>query len=62
MCRCSRIDSGNIDKAGTMYARMDLDLGDTEREVRFLKHAPIWVYDATLEDGEVVEINDWRRA
>jgi len=45
-----------------MYARMDLDLGDTEREVRFLKHAPIWVYDATLEDGEVVEINDWRRA
>lgn len=58
----ARIDSENIDRAGMMYARMDLDLGEEESEVRFLKHAPIWVYDATLDDGTVVEVDGWRRA
>ena len=57
----ARIDSDNIDKAGMMYARSDLDIGEQEKEVRFLKHAPSWVYDAKLEDGTVVEINGWRR-
>jgi len=32
-----------------------------EMEVRFYQHAPIFVYDVTLEDGTVLEINDWRR-
>ena len=58
----ARIDQGHIDRAGMVHARMDMSSGDEEREVRFLKHAPIWVYDATLDDGTVVEINDWRRA
>lgn len=58
----ARINSKNIDRAGMMYARMDLDLGEEEKEVRFLKHAPIWVYDATLDDGTVIRIDGWRRA
>jgi len=55
----ARIDSRNIDKAETVVANMSRD---HECEVRFLKHAPVWVYDATLEDGTVIEINGWRRA
>lgn len=57
----ARMDLGNIDLAGTVHARMDMKTGDEEREVRFLRHAPVWVYDA-LADGTVVEINAWRRA
>lgn len=58
----ARIDSENIDKSGMVYSNLDLSTGETEKEVRFLKHAPVWVYDVELEDGTVVEINDWRRA
>lgn len=73
----ARADLSNIDLAGTVHARMDMTTGEDELEVRFLRHAPVWVYSATLAKnlkrpagrcswpegmGTVVEINDWRRA
>lgn len=73
----ARADLVNIDLAGTVHARMDMSTGDDELEVRFLQHAPVWVYSATLAEGlgrpsgrrswpegkgTVVAINDWRRA
>ena len=57
----ARIDLQNIDKAGTMWANFTFGVGDLgEQEVRFYKGAPIYVYSVELEDGTVVEINDWR--
>ena len=73
----AKIDLDNVDLAGTVHARMDMSLGEDELEVRFLRHAPVWVYDATLAEGlkrpsgrcswpegmgTVVAINGWRRA
>ena len=73
----ARADLKNIDLAGTVHARMDMTTGEDELEVRFLQHAPVWVYRATLAEGlarpsgrcswpegrgTVVEINGWRRA
>jgi hypothetical protein len=73
----AKIDLGNVDLAGTVHARMDMTTGEDELEVRVLRHAPVWVYDATLAEGlarpsgrrswpddmgTFVKINGWRRA
>ena len=56
----ARIDRANIDRFGTITVNSDPSLGDEEKEVRFYSGAPIWVYDVELEDGTVLDINDWR--
>lgn len=55
----ARVDLENVDKEGTILANMT-DTTDSEHEVRFYEGAPVYVYDVTLEDGTVLEINDWR--
>jgi len=56
----ARVDSQQVDQFNTIMANVQPIWGKYEDEVRFFQHAPIYVYDCTLEDGTVVEINDWR--
>jgi len=60
------VDPKSVDYAGTMWARTSPGTGDVEKEIRFIKHAPIYVSDVEFmsgpHKGEVIEINDWRRA
>ena len=55
----ARVDTDYVDKAQTV-ARYVLWGGD-EDEIVLLAGAPIHVYDVELEDGTIIEINDWRR-
>jgi len=58
------IDLHNVDWEGTMFARMNWDLGDDEQEIRFIKNSPIFVTRChTYHHGKVDRhiINDWRR-
>jgi hypothetical protein len=54
------IDLEYVDKAGTLYANVAISTGEEEKEVRFFKGAPIWIWSVTLQDGTVVDIDDWR--
>ena len=59
------IDLNNVDWNGTMFARMNWDLGDDEKEIRFIKNSPIFVPRChTYHHGRINRhiINDWRRA
>lgn len=65
----ARIDRRNVDLAGTVYARMDMSLGEEESEVRMIPGAKIFVYDVEVCDSRMMsgkcrtlEINDWRHA
>lgn len=65
----ARIDRRNVDIPGTVYARMDMDIGEMESEVRMIPGAKIFVYDVEVQGdrrmsskAEVIEINDWRHA
>jgi hypothetical protein len=49
-----------VDKVATVWANCEPVCGENMAEVRFLEDSPIWVYNVTLEDGTVLEINDWR--
>lgn len=52
----------NIDWSGTMFARMDMSLGDTEQEIRFLKNSPIFIESVYSDKEEKwIPINDTRR-
>ena len=66
------IDFHNVDWYGTMFARMNYDLGDMEKEIRFIKNSKIFVttcdrYSSELDNDndtgmKRLIINDWRRA
>jgi hypothetical protein len=67
-----RIDSDYIDWGGTASARFVEVYGDMETEVRFLKHAPIYVHDVQVFStpknwaqlrvpNKVVPVEDYRR-
>lgn len=66
----ARIDAENIDVAGTLQALTTSAFRvNNEREVRFYRHAPIFVYGVRVyadtnrydDPSEYVKINDWRR-
>jgi len=61
----ARIDLKNVDLTGTVVANIDPETGADEKEVRFLKHVPIYVYDVEVLDGskvvETIPIKAWRR-
>lgn len=64
-----KIDRRNVDIPGTVYARMDMSIGEDESEVRMIQGAKIFVYDVevcksrTVSSGcSTIEINDWRHA
>ncbi len=52
------ISAASVDKARMVANNMLFD--EDEQEVTFHKDSPIWVYSVELQDGTVVEINDWR--
>jgi hypothetical protein len=60
------INLKHVDWPQTIFARMHMDLGEEEFEIRFLKNAPIYIETVTVEgrnqqpDKEYT-INDWRR-
>lgn len=61
------IEEKNIDWPGTIYARMDYELGDDEQEIRFLKNSTIMVlkvdvYDSATKQSHEYYINNKRRA
>lgn len=56
----ARIELEAVDEDATVLANSDPSTGSEEREVRFYEGKHIWVYGVTLEDGTVLEINDWR--
>lgn len=62
----AKADPRSVDYAGTVWARTMPGTGDAEKEIRFIKHAPVYVYEVEFvrgpRRGEVIEINDWRRA
>lgn len=64
----AKIDRRNVDLSGTVYARMDMDTGMLESEVRMIKGAKIFVYDVEVCDKKTrnkcktIEINEWRHA
>jgi hypothetical protein len=58
------IDLHNVDWGGTLFARMDLSIGEAEKEIRFIKNARILVENVhTYKNGEVQRtiINNYRR-
>lgn len=58
----ARVDTSYVNKRETVLANTQIFMnqGDGEAEVQFYPGAPIFVHDVTLEDGSVLEINDWR--
>ena len=55
-----------VDWAGTLYSRMDLSLGEVEKEIRFFKNARILVENVHTYRNEAppvqrLAINDYRR-
>lgn len=54
------ISQNIIDWPGTIFSRMDLDLGESEQEIRFFKNAKIFVNNVSYL-GNTYEINDYRR-
>jgi len=61
------IELKNVDWTGTMFSRMDITGGDDEKEIRFLKNAPLLVrkvkvYDNSKETSIEYFINNKRRA
>ncbi len=57
----ARIDLTYVDYEKTFGVHAKFADHEELYEISFLPDAPIYVYDVTLEDGTVVEINDWRR-
>ena len=55
------IDLSVVNKAATVWANCAPGQGDYEMEVNFYKHASIFVYDVELQNGQVIEIEDYRR-
>lgn len=56
------IDLNNVDWAGTMYARMDMSLGEEEKEIRFIKNSKIFVESMYSDPNDKwIPINDYRR-
>lgn len=60
------IDLRNIDWAGTLFARMDLSIGEDEKEIRFIKNARIFVENVHTYKNESPPvqrfiINNYRR-
>ncbi len=63
----AKIDLKNVDWPGTIFARMDMSLGEEEAEIRFIKYSKIFVYDVSVIDRSKHDyysnypIKDWRR-
>jgi hypothetical protein len=63
------IDLSIVDWPGTLYARMSLETGDIEKEIRFLNNSRILIKRVKISvrtpinkpQDEIYEINDWRR-
>jgi len=55
----SRCDANDINMYSTIVARM-VFIGAPEDEVNIFHDSEIFVHDATLSDGTVLPINDWR--
>jgi hypothetical protein len=53
----AKIDLKYVDLLSMITTRL---LFPDEREVTFIKHSPIYVYDVTEKNGDVFAINDWR--
>lgn len=54
-----------LNAAETVWANMfgaANNIATDENEVRFYKHAPLYIVDVELEDGTVIEIDEWRHA
>ena len=57
-----RVSLDAVDKLRTLWANIDLAVGEEEAEVTFLDNVPIFVHEVEFdEDGSTVPINDWRR-
>ena len=52
-------DISAIDAWGTVEARTTFE-GVDDDEIRLLGGSTVHVYDVTLQDGTVLEVNDWR--
>lgn len=56
----AEIDLDMVNWHETIYARIDWSLGELEKEIRFFKNSPIFVYGCYI-NNKYYEINDWRR-
>lgn len=56
----ARLDSQNVDGAGSLWPRVFQMMDVDTTEVRFIEGSPLYVFDVELEDGTVLPINDWR--
>jgi hypothetical protein len=60
-----KIDLDVVDWPGTIFARMDMDLGDEEAEIRFLKNSKLFIENVSVghrwKDEKFTSINDYRR-
>ncbi len=60
-----KIDLGVVDWAGTMFARMDMDSGDEEAEIRFLKNSKLFIKNVAVGERwrkeNFIHIGNYRR-
>jgi hypothetical protein len=61
-----KIELKNVDWPGTIYSRLEISLGDEEKEIRFIEGSKIFVYEAKItgrigvDQPRVIPINNYR--